>query len=226
MPAENTADMGTRNIEDLTGRTFGLLTVVGREESRNGRSRWLCRCTCGGEKIVTAHDLKAGKVKSCGCLAHRRNKNAVDISGQRFGRLTALEPTENRDRRGNVYWRCRCDCGNEIEATEYNLVSGSCKSCGCLKKENQEKIVDRLHRVDGTCIEFLEKRKYRKDNKSGFRGVFRTANGRYRVSIGFRGSRIYLGSYSDYDEAVRVRLDAEDRIYGEFLEAYRQSLDG
>ena len=68
--------------------------------------------------------------------------------------------------------------------------------------------------------------KYRKDNKSGFRGVFRTANVRYRVSIGFRGSRIYMGSYSDYDEAVRVRLDAEDRIYGEFLEAYRQSLDG
>ena len=162
--------------------------MVGREESRNGRSRWLCRCTCGGEKIVTAYDLKAGKVKSCGCLAHRWNKNAVDISGQRFGRLTALEPTENRDRRGNVYWRCRCDCGNEIEATEYNLVSGSCKSCGCLKKENQEKIVDRLHRVDGTCIEFLEKRKYRKDNKSGFRGVFRTANGRYRVSIGFAGA--------------------------------------
>ena len=95
MPAENTADMGTRNVEDLTGRTFGL--DGGRqEESRNGRSRWLCRCTCGGEKIVTAYDLKAGKVKSCGCLAHRWNKNAVDISGQRFGRLTALEPTENK----------------------------------------------------------------------------------------------------------------------------------
>lgn len=137
MPAENTADMGTRNVEDLTGRTFGLLTVVGREESRNGRSRWLCRCTCGGEKIVTAHDLKAGKVKSCGCF----------------------------------------------------------------KKENQEKIVDRLHRVDGTCIEFLEKRKYRKDNKSGFRGVFRTANGRYRVSIGFRG-RPYLRRVSGSIPAV------------------------
>lgn len=56
-----------------------------------------------------------------------------------------------------------------------------------MKKENQDKIVDRLHRVDGTCIEFLEKRKYRSDNKSGFRGVFQMPNGRYRVSIGFRG---------------------------------------
>lgn len=85
MPAENTADMGTRNVEDLTGRTFGLLTVVGREESRNGRSRWLCRCTCGGEKIVTAYDLKAGKVKSCGCLAHRWNKMQLIFQGSGSG---------------------------------------------------------------------------------------------------------------------------------------------
>ncbi len=215
--------MGNRRIEDLTGQTFGLLTVIQRAESRNGRTRWLCRCACGGEKEVAARDLKAGRVKSCGCLRHNRSRQIIDLTGQHFGRLTALEPTDRRDRRGNVYWRCRCECGNEIEATEYGLVSGNRKSCGCMKKENQDKIVDRLHRVDGTCIEFLEKRKYRSDNKSGFRGVFQMPNGRYRVSIGFCGKRIYLGTYPDYDSAVHVRLDAEERIYGEYLNNYRRS---
>ena len=100
-------------------------------------------------------------------------------------------------------------------------MGGICKSCGCLKKENQEKIRERLHRVDGTCVEFLEKRKYRKDNKSGFRGVFCTPSGKYRVSIGFRGKRIYLGVYNTFEEAVAARKKGEEEIHGGFLREYR-----
>ena len=211
-----------RKTEDLTGRVFGHLTVKKRLPNRKGRSWWLCSCDCGGEKAVTAHDLKAGKVKSCGCLIHSPKRSIIDISGQRFGRLTALHPTERRDRHGSVYWACRCDCGNEREVSEDSLRSGNCKSCGCLNRENHMKIQGRLHRVDGTCIEFLEKRKSRKDNKSGFRGVFRLANGKYRVSIGFRGKRISLGCYDKYEDAVRARLEAEEQIHGSFLEKYHQ----
>lgn len=71
-------------------------------------------------------------------------------------------------------------------------------------------------------MEFLEKRKKRKDNKSGFRGVYQGKNGRYRVSIGFRGKRIYLGMYDDFENAVEARLEAEKNIYGEFLELYHE----
>lgn len=208
--------------EDLTGRVFGRLTVVHRAGNRGGRACWLCRCSCGGEKIVSARDLKAGKVRSCGCLWHEKSSNMVDLTGRRFGRLTAVSPTGRRDRYGTVYWMCRCDCGGEIEAPESSLASGACKSCGCLKRENQEKIGSRLHRVDGTCVEFLENRKSRRDNKSGFRGVYRMPNGRYKVSIGFRGKRISLGTYGAYEDAVSARVEAEQRIYGTFLNEYRK----
>ena len=67
-------------------------------------------------------------------------------------------------------------------------------------------------------MEFLEKRKTRKDNKSGFRGVYQIKNGKYRVSIGFRGERIYLGIYEIFDDAVEARLSTEKELYGEFLE--------
>lgn len=103
-----------------------------------------------------------------------------------------------------------------------SLLNGRCKSCGCLKKENQEKIQSRLHHIDGTCVEFLEKRKKRKDNKSGFRGVYQIKNGKYRVSIGFQGKRIYLGVYEIFDDAVEARLSAEKELYGEFLERYHE----
>lgn len=208
--------------EDLTGRAFGHLTAVCRSENRGGRTCWLCRCDCGGEKIVSARDLKSGKVRSCGCMWHVKGRNIVELSGQKFGRLTAVSPTGERNVHGTVYWLCRCDCGSEIMVAESSLVSGSCKSCGCLRKENRKKIGGRLHRVDGTCVEFLEKRKSRRDNKSGFRGVYQMPNGRYKVSIGFRGERISLGTYGEYSDAVRARVEAEQRIYGGFLKAYRE----
>lgn len=59
--------------------------------------------------------------------------NFIDISGQRYGRLVALERVPRK--RGKTYWKCKCDCGQEIVAQYYSIVSGNTKSCGCLRKE-------------------------------------------------------------------------------------------
>ena len=58
----------------------------------------------------------------------------VDLTGQRFGKLVAIEPTELRDR-GAVVWRCRCDCGREKLVNTRQLINGSVKSCGCQRKK-------------------------------------------------------------------------------------------
>ncbi len=206
--------------EDLTGKTFGYLTVIRRIENRHGRTCWLCRCICGGEKAATAHDLKAGKVKSCGCKTHEHGHNRINLTGKLFGRLTAMYPTERRDQKGAVYWHCRCDCGNETEVSASRLMYGNYRSCGCLKAENQKNIYEKLHLVDGTCVEMLEKRKHRSDNTSGFRGVFKMKNGRYRVHIGFRRQRFYLGTVDSFDKAVQIRLAAEHLLHDGFVEAW------
>ena len=144
-----------------------------------------------------------------------------DLCNRRFGRLTAEFPTERRDHKGSVYWSCRCVCGNRVEVTEDGLMSGNNLSCGCLKRENQRQISRQLHRVDGTCIEWLEKRKKRSDNTSGFRGVSRRKNGKYRVTIGFKGQRFYLGTFAGLEEAVQARLKAEAEIHETFVKRYR-----
>lgn len=59
-----------------------------------------------------------------------------NITGLRFGKLVAIEPTEKRDYKGVVYWRCKCDCGNETIVNGSLLRCGGTKSCGCLKLEN------------------------------------------------------------------------------------------
>lgn len=205
--------------EDLTGQKFGNLTVLYRTRNKNGRTCWMCKCDCGNEKAVIAHDLKSGKVKSCGCLYYK-SSTKVDLTGRKYGRLKVIAPTSKRDSKGSVYWSCVCDCGNHVEVTEDSLVNRKVQSCGCLKREVQKTIPERLHRVDGTCIEYLEKRKSRKDNKSGFRGVYLQKNGRYRVTIGFKGKRINIGTFSDYKRAVDARIEAENHIYAPFLKEY------
>lgn len=59
------------NLKDLIGQRFGRLLVVRRAASRkNGyyRARWECRCDCGNTHVAQGMNLKAGDVRSCGCL--------------------------------------------------------------------------------------------------------------------------------------------------------------
>lgn len=58
-----------------------------------------------------------------------------DITGQHFGRWTALDP-DRTDRHGNRRWRCLCDCGTQKVVSGHNLRSGETLSCGCLQLEN------------------------------------------------------------------------------------------
>lgn len=57
----------------------------------------------------------------------------LDLIGQRFGRLTVLEPLPAQGKK--TRWRCRCDCGQEVAVNSTHLVSGHTCSCGCLQSE-------------------------------------------------------------------------------------------
>lgn len=109
---------------------FGRLTVIEKtEERRSHRVIWLCKCDCGNEVKVMSSNLLSGHTKSCGCanvIMHR-----IDLTGQRFGRLIVLEPTD-KWYGGTTVWRCRCDCGTLVDVASIKLRKGLTKSCGCL----------------------------------------------------------------------------------------------
>ncbi|MBO7727891.1 MAG: hypothetical protein J6S50_05160 [Oscillospiraceae bacterium] len=65
-------------------------------------------------------------------------RKAIDLTGQRFGRLTALERAENKNCKAT--WRCLCDCGNETTVRADSLISGDTQSCGCLHDESLEEV--------------------------------------------------------------------------------------
>lgn len=58
---------------------------------------------------------------------------AIDVCGDRYGRLIALRRTANQGRR--TVWLFRCDCGNEVALRLELVRGGTTKSCGCLRAE-------------------------------------------------------------------------------------------
>lgn len=56
----------------------------------------------------------------------------IDLTGQRFGKLTVLgliKPLNKNNR--CLYWKCKCECGNEKNIQGGHLRSGHTNSCGC-----------------------------------------------------------------------------------------------
>ena len=84
-----------RKAHDLTGQKFGRLTVIKRVESLvqpsgQRKTRWLCKCDCGNEKIIQSSQLKSGMTKSCGCLSREKSRERLFAHGLRRTRLYAL----------------------------------------------------------------------------------------------------------------------------------------
>ena len=134
--------------KDLTGERFGKLTVLKRaddyDKNNHIRRKWLCRCDCGKEKIVSQYCLEQGNTKSCGCLFEQHKnrfgkENLHDLTGQKIGSWTVLERGENKNQGDGkspiTMWICKCDCGTIKSVSAQSLVTGRSKSCGCAKSK-------------------------------------------------------------------------------------------
>lgn len=67
----------------------------------------------------------------------------IDLTGKIFERLTVLGrdfETQKIKNSKEPFWYCQCSCGNKISVRGQDLRQGKIKSCGCLKKENAQKI--------------------------------------------------------------------------------------
>lgn len=134
---------------DLSGDRYGHLVVVKEVDGVKVKSgeryinkrRWLCKCDCGNEITVITDSLRSGNTQSCGCIkpVNISRANVVDITGQRFGKLTVIRKHQNKKWDiDSAFWECQCKCGNMTIVSTSNLKSGNTRSCGCLQKEKDE----------------------------------------------------------------------------------------
>lgn len=157
-----------------------------------------------------------GQTKDAGERAGGHCRKKLDLTGQRYGKLTVLAPAENIG--GRTAWLCRCDCGRETVVTTRHIRSGHTKSCGCQNGLGGPRTVLGLTYIDGTCVEMLAAKTVRRNNTSGVPGVdWRASKQRWRAMICFKGRRYYLGSYARFEDAVKARKEAEEALHDEFL---------
>jgi len=157
-----------------------------------------------------------------------QSKFIKDITGEKYGRLTAIRLLDEKTPKGGAIWLWQCDCGKLIIIplnTVAHTKSRDKKSCGCIRKEQYSKL-DRflgVHNVEGTCVERIMSSKPNKNNKSGVKGVFwDKSRNQWHAKIKFKYKDYDLGRFYDKNEAIKIRREAEKNLYGTFLKWYFQ----
>lgn len=197
---------------ELEGQRFGNLLVLHRaqKQPRTSGVSWTCLCDCGRECDVLATHLTKGKKTHCGCQ-NLSSGPAKDVTGQKFGRLTALYPTGESNRFGSRMWHCRCDCGTELDLSYNELAYTPRQSCGCQKREHARKLQQSITRVGGTSLNYLRSQKPPANKSTGVKGVY-LIHGKYAARITFQKKTYHCGSFDTLEEAVQARKAAEELI--------------
>lgn len=106
--------------KELTEREATILKM-----KQQGMSQTEIACKLGCSRQNVSSILKLAEAKDL--------LKSIDLTGQRFGKLTVISKTENKGK--GTAWLCRCDCGNETIVLSSNLKRGKTRSCGCTKKQ-------------------------------------------------------------------------------------------
>ena len=144
-----------------------------------------------------------------------------DISGMEFGFITAIEPTDKRDRK-DVVWRCRCRCGTELELPATRLILNNTLSCGCIQKE----FVKRANKYFGgtSLAKSLKDPVTSTRSMSGYVGVTRKRD-KWQAYITYKRQRISLGVYDKLEDAVKARARGKEAVIedaAELLKIYEE----
>lgn len=129
--------------DDLTGQAFGHFYVIKetqdpRKNPKKEMRYWECRCDCGNIVPVSTKTLLTNKEAKChSCVLREAWKHRKkDLSGNRFGKLLVIRQAESPNKnlvKKQLYWLCKCDCGNTHIASTSQLTSGKttqCTQCG------------------------------------------------------------------------------------------------
>lgn len=210
------------------------------------KAQWLCMCNCSGKNqvIVCGSHLRNGNTKSCGCLnkeaiveiGHNKWKGNIytlnledehGLYGIGYCSNTNSEFYFDMDDYNKIKDYTWCEI---VTTNGYHAVTAYDKN----DKQNKRlfwivagKYYDHHDRnpfnnrkynlLEATVQENTRNATKRKDNTSGFIGIhWHEKQCRWHAVIRENGKRKHLGSFVNKEDALRARLEAEAKYYGEF----------
>ena len=221
--------------------TVGRLTVLERAEdyiTPSGQCvpRWLCECSCEQHnKVIVRHNnLQRGKTQSCGCLrkenGYKANKkyNTYDLSGE-FGIGWSSNTNEEFYFDLSDYDLIKDYCWHVIvDRTGYKSLKSRVPITGKKIKMTSLLGLQYYDHIDRNPLnnrrENLraansnqngQNRSLFSSNTSGFTGVY-FYNNKWRTQIVVNKRKMSLGVYTNKEDAIKARLQAEAEYFGEF----------
>ena len=150
-----------RHSQDLNHKTFGNWTVIEKILPVLKYSKWLCACSCGIKKIVSASTLITGRSRSCGCKSERgycNRKFPIEEAAYRakVSNYKSHAMIDNREWSLSVeeaICLLKGDCGycGSRPSNEYNMVRNLGKKCQEKTKESHTTILyNGIDRIDSS----------------------------------------------------------------------------
>ena len=228
---------------DLTGRVFNRLTVLKRvENDKWGSSQWLCMCNCKNktEIVVANSSLKSGKTQSCGCLQKEKIKELNKIHKKKYNKynLTGEYGIGYTSKGEEFYF----DLKDYEKIKYYSWYKNNKGYIMAHDLSNSEKIVQ-MHRLIMNCPDNMEvdhiyhinhdnrkselrittesqnsmNKGLKSNNSSGVTGVYYSnREEKWKAFIGINGEEIHLGTFNNFNDAVKIRKQAETKYFGEY----------
>lgn len=210
----------------MVGERIGKIKILGKF-SPPGKTykKYRCHClNCGKEFEAYAASIR--KNKDFGCfectkkvkIAKHIEELELEYKGKVFGSLKI----EGFGYDGKDYRAiCTClSCGRETVTSWHGVKKGDIKSCKCGLRKSATRGTLSKGFGDGTSI-ISHHRALNSNSTTGVKGVTWNPRNKFRATIGYKGEKIYLGSFDTLEDAAEARRKAEEMIYGDFEEWFQ-----
>ena len=213
-----------QKVIDLSGQTFGKITVIKLNKVENGTTHWECFCSCNPEKTFefTWHRIKDRKFPNCGCsnTSWKRN-NHYDLTGEygvgHIGDIEFYFDLEDYDKIKDTSWfistknyirgkinnksipihRLIVDCPKGLVVDHINGNKHDNRKINLRITTNQGNTQNKINKIKNTTSKYF--------------GVRKVASGRWNASIKTNQVAMYLGTFATEEEAaLAYNKKAED----------------
>lgn len=156
LKSRHTISCGCSRFKDLSNTYIGNLYIIEKYDFTEDRENiWRCKCDCGNETFKPTKYFSRGvneymceecsdKLRSQRIRETKRNNYVErDLVGLVVGKLEVITKAENYvSPKGKIIrqWYCKCECGNFVNVSEYNLIDKKVNSCGCLRRNLNDKV--------------------------------------------------------------------------------------
>lgn len=222
--------------EDLFGQKFGRLAPYAIESRNKSRVFLRCKCECGNDVVIRADHMTSGASRSCGCLqkeaASKANKKRTpfkivgDVAiGKTDQGFEFIIDAEDLSKVSDRCWSVNANGYLQTNAYAegktlllHKFIVGDYKKGFCVDHIDRNKLNNRKTNLR-ICLpkDNAKNTSIRIDNTSGFTGVYKSKDrSKWWAEITANGEKHYLGSFENFNDAVRARLDAEKEYFGEY----------